>query len=307
MVGAGQQAGGGLGFHHHQPWCRAVGRAHLGRHRRRHAADAALHEDMAGRRPGPLVHRFIGHHPVALHDVARHLGIAVPRGVGDHEPAIGLRDGGSFAHGIIVSAGDHADLRAVMGDGVDAALADAFMHENHAGGAEALRAPGDRAAVIAVGGTGEGDAGGGGAETPGDEVGGAGIGGDAAPGQFIGQHHPNRIGPAQRLETAEPEAAGFIFDAQSGDADFRSQRRQIPQRGDGIAGPGGDFGFGAAEPAFGQHHGAGGAELRIGEQAERVRCDHTGSMKPDRLSVTPTPCPVGRKRALRGRRAGAAR
>ena len=87
------------------------------------------------------VDRLVGHQPVALHHVDRHRGVARPRGVGDHQPALGRGDVGGGAHRVVVGAGHAPDLGAESGDRLGAGFADRFVDEDHAAAAEALTRP----------------------------------------------------------------------------------------------------------------------------------------------------------------------
>ena len=52
------------------------------------------------------------------------------------------------------------------------------------------------------------------------------------------QQTRDRVGTAQRLETAEAKASAFVFVVQAGDTDLSCQTVQSDQRGPCIAGPG---------------------------------------------------------------------
>ena len=88
QFGARQQAGGTIRFHHDQRRRRLKARPHLHRDRGGHAADTTLDEHMRRRLAVPLVGGLVSHQPVALHDLARHFGVAVPRCVRHDEPAM---------------------------------------------------------------------------------------------------------------------------------------------------------------------------------------------------------------------------
>ena len=159
----------------------------------------------------PLVGGLVRHQPVALHDLPRHLGVAAPGRVRHDEPALRLRLPRCFAHGVVVGAGDPAHLRAIAGDRVHPTLAYALVDEDHAATVEALRAPGHGAAVIAVGGAGDGDPLGGAPVAACCQIGRARLRRHAATRQFGGQHGGHRVGAAERLEAAEAEAGRLVL------------------------------------------------------------------------------------------------
>src|SRR5262249_56608874 len=121
---------------------------------RRQPPHPALHEYM-GRKRGALLERLLDHQAVALHHIARDIGIAFVGGVGDHVPAVcgGIGDG--VPHGVVEGSFHAANLCAVGGDRTATALAYCPVHVDDAAAAEGLCAPGHRSAVIAVGGAGD--------------------------------------------------------------------------------------------------------------------------------------------------------
>ena len=109
------------------------------------------------RRPlAELLHGFFHHQLVALHDVARHVHVAGVGGVGDDEPAVPFGVLGRPADGVVVVAGGAHDLGAVGGNRRAAALPHRLVDIDDAAAAEGAGTPGDRAAVVAVGGAGHG-------------------------------------------------------------------------------------------------------------------------------------------------------
>ncbi len=192
------------------------------------------------RAAGQLRDRFVRHHAIAVHHVPRNLGVAFVGGVGDDGPAFGRRRLRGMAHGVVVAAGDPPHLGAIGGDRIGATLADAFGDEDHGARAEHRRPPGDRAAVIAVGGAGDRD----GAR-------------DVAMRARCERLHrrararsaldrrlddaADRIGTAERLEAAGDEALALVLEPDRAEAEPRGKARQGDQGRRRIAGPRGDF------------------------------------------------------------------
>ena len=109
-----------------------------------------------GWRARHLLERFINHHAVTLHNVARHVDISFVRRVRDNQPAIG--SGFDIAWSRVVIITRHAaNFGAVARDHVGAALTHGGVDVDHAAGAEHARPVGDRSTVVAVSGAGDGD------------------------------------------------------------------------------------------------------------------------------------------------------
>ena len=221
---------------------------------RRHAADAGLQEHMAWRAViGQLADGLGRHHRVALGDVAwRDFGDVVG-GVGDDVPALLLRGVLGFTHRIVVTAGVAAHLGPKRGDGGFAALAHRLVDENDAKGAEHLRPPGHRPAMIAIGGGGDGQARSGFGVAPGQKV----IDGDLVRpgdrGQLAHQHAGDGKGAPQRLEAQKSEPVRLVLVVQACHPGGARQTRQGQQRREAIAGPGADDGFCGGKAACVQH------------------------------------------------------
>ncbi len=95
---------------------------------------------------------------------------------------------------------------------------------------KALRTPGHGAAVIAVGGAGDGDARGRLPEAVTDQIGRVRIGRDAASVKLGRQHARHRIGATQRLEAAQAEARRFVLQPDRIQARLAREGGQIAQR-----------------------------------------------------------------------------
>ena len=109
-LGAGEEAGGPVGLDHDED--RALAAAQLPeprQHAGRQATDAAGHEDVGDVRRG--VEDLGRQHRVALHDVAGHVGVAWPGGVGDDLPAFPLGHDRRVADGVVIGAGHDARPR----------------------------------------------------------------------------------------------------------------------------------------------------------------------------------------------------
>jgi len=150
-------------------------------------------------------------------------------------------------------------------DGLGAAGADCCVQEHDAACAELPRAPGDAAAVVAVGGAGDGDEAG--VVAACEEVGGA--GGGAAAGELDQQDVGDGVGTAERLDAAEAEAVALVLEPNGADAGLGGQGREIVQRRLGVARPARDFRLGAAEAAGGEDDGAGSARVLVDEPVQR--------------------------------------
>ncbi|MNF69157.1 hypothetical protein D3C84_510320 [compost metagenome] len=94
---------------------------------------------------------FSGDGAVALHDVARDLLVALIGGIGNHQPAVPLRERRRFRDRLVVVAADAHDLRAIGRNGRFALNADMGVQHDHAAAADALGRSGQRPAVVAVG------------------------------------------------------------------------------------------------------------------------------------------------------------
>jgi hypothetical protein len=232
---------------------------------------------------GPLIRRLVGHQPVALHDVARHLGVARPGGVGDDEPAMRLGVTRAGADRIVIGSGHAPDLGTERGDRCLPARADGLVEGDDAAAVEPGGGPGEGAAMVAVGGGGDGDAARGLGVAAAGQIGRARGCRDISSRQLPGEQVGDRVRATQRLETAETETAGFVLEPD------RSGQRQIEQRGRCVTVPTRDLCLRAAKSGGGQGHEARGAVARVHDQGE---CGH-------RLTVTPR---RARCKLLHGRR-----
>ena len=175
-----------------------------GQHRGGKAADAALHEDMA--RARALGERLADHHDVALHHRLRHLLVARPGGVGDDLPAVlppGVR---AEPDQVVVGAAGPHHLGPERRDGLGAPRAYALVHEDHRLDPGLPGAPGDRAAVVAVGRAGNGQ----------------------TVGAMPARQALDRIGAAERLEALRARSGG--------PRPCRAARRRRPRRRSARAG-----------------------------------------------------------------------
>ena len=227
--GAGEQAGGAFRLDHHDVRrVRPEPLAGIGGDGGCEAADARLQEDVR-RRLEQRVQRLADRRRIALHHRQRDRFIAFPRGVGDHGPAFPRGGLGRDAHGIVIAAGDAAHIGAEGGHRVGPRLRDAGMDEDHRRAAGRSGAPGDRAAMIAVGGAGDGHARSDSADIGRGEVGRRELAAELALG--FGEHQRgDRIGAAQRLEAAQAEPLAFVLDMDQRNTVFRGKRRQRDQR-----------------------------------------------------------------------------
>ena len=103
-------------------------------------------------------------------------------------------------------------------DGVGAPRAYALVHEDHRLCADLPGAPGDGAAVVAVGRAGDGQ----------------------TVGAMPARQALDRIGAAERLEALQREAVALVLVEQLGDAGLGGNRREPAKRRRRIAGPGPD-------------------------------------------------------------------
>ncbi|OIQ75582.1 hypothetical protein GALL_427470 [mine drainage metagenome] len=151
------QAVGPGGLHHRKEWsARRIAFPEIGAHGRGETTDTGLHEDMGWPCPD-LAHGLLDHQLVALHHVPGHVHVTRIGRVRDHEPPIGVGVARSLPHGVVVVARSADDTCAEALYGPLAHPADAGMDVDHAPAPEQLRPPGDRAAVVAIGGAGHGD------------------------------------------------------------------------------------------------------------------------------------------------------
>ncbi|MCY1510417.1 hypothetical protein D9M68_447930 [compost metagenome] len=198
-------------------------------HTGREPADAALHDDVGEgtRRAGPgVLEQFVHEDAVALHHVTRNLFVAFVGGVGNHLPAVRLRQPRGLFHRGVVVAGDAHDLGAERGDGRLALFADLRVQHDHAATAHALRGRGQCATVVAVG-RADGDEVAQRRRVPAREQ----VGGCPAPLRPAAQHQAQQgHGRAEHLEAAERGAPRFVLDGHLRDAQLRGEPEQRPCR-----------------------------------------------------------------------------
>ena len=214
----------------------------MSRDRGSHAAHPALNENVSrqlARRQ--LLQGLLCHDRIALHHVAGHVHVALVGGVGDDVPAVlsGILCGA--ADRVVIVARHHDDARAIALDGLLARFTDGSVNIDYALAAELLRAPGDGPAMVAVGGTGDGDAGYDVGMAPPDEVGGGGGWSHSALGKLGDQQAQDRVGAAQRFEATEAEASAFVLVPEAADSCGSGQAWERVQRRRLIALPGCDL------------------------------------------------------------------
>jgi len=219
-----------------------------------------------GRRLGHGIQRLAHQHGVALGHQGRDRLVAGPRGVGQHGPALGLGHPCRFDDGIVVAAVHPDDPGAEALDRRHAFVADAAVHEDRRLGADQLGALGHRSPVVAVGGAGERHRGGHSTDGVGLEI------ADVnrvtqTTGRLLEHQAGHDVGPAQRLEAAEPQPVSLVLDEHRshpelvGEAVEAVQRRgvvvlAVRQVGDRLVGPGGTQRghiLGQRRPAVGWH------------------------------------------------------
>jgi hypothetical protein len=224
---------------------------------------------------------LLGDDAVALHDAARNGAVALIGGVGNHFPAFGGGDCGGVVHGIVVAAWHAHDLGAMGGDRRCAAFAHRRMDDDDAAAMEEPRPPGDRAAVIAVGGAGHGDAFG--------EMAPAAVGERrrrhrslARLRHRVGEQAEDGIGAPERLEALEAEAMGLVLEEEAFDAERGGRAPEVDERRRGVGRPRGDLAMGGAETVLVEHrlqrravergtrHGAGIMKMRDGHPRTKV-------------------------------------
>ena len=118
---------------------------------------------------------------------------------------------------VVGAAGPH-HLGPKRRDGLGAPRAYALVHEDHRLDPGLPGAPGDRAAVVAVGRAGDGQ----------------------TLGAMLARQALDCVGAAERLEAPEPEAVALVLVEQLGDAGLGGNRREPAKRRRRIAGPGPD-------------------------------------------------------------------
>ncbi|MNV54068.1 hypothetical protein D3C71_1462390 [compost metagenome] len=187
---------------------------------------------------------LVGHHRVSLHHVLGHFHVAGIGGVGHHIASKPRRVLGGLADGIVVVAGGAHHLCAVLLDRPLAAFADGRMDIDHALAAKALRAPGHRTAMIAVGRAGHRHGLRQFPVTAGQQIVDRQVVAPQPGRELAQQLAADRVGPAQRLEAAQPEAAAFVLVADGRHAGLARQTGQVAQRRGLIAGPAADLRLG---------------------------------------------------------------
>ena len=120
---------------------------------------ADLQENMGGPEPcqGHLIHCFHAHGRVTLHDPEGDLGVAFPRCVLDHIPAIFLRPSTAQPDGVIVVEVGYDHSRSVGADVLNSGAGGTLGHVDDRMLVKLLRGPGNTPSVIAVCGRREGD------------------------------------------------------------------------------------------------------------------------------------------------------
>ena len=106
------------------------------------SADAGLDEDVRGR-VAELAERLVDHHGIALHHVARNLGVAGIGRVGDHDPAVRVRVGRRLSHGIVIGTRHAADFGSIGRNRICATFADGRVDIDDAFAAETMGTPRD--------------------------------------------------------------------------------------------------------------------------------------------------------------------
>jgi hypothetical protein len=152
------------------------------------------------------------------------------------------------------------------------------VDEDHAATVEALRTPGHGAAVIAVGGAGDGDPLGGAPVAARCQVGRACLRRHAATRQFGGQYGGHCVGAPESLEAAEAEASRFVLQPETRHACLPGDRRQIMQQRHCVAVPSDDLRLGVLEARIRENSRPHSVEARIGEQAEGHGAKHRGTV-----------------------------
>ena len=171
---------------------------------------------------------------VALHDPARHLFIARPRGVLDQE-LVGTggraRGGG---HGVVVRGAAEDDRGALRLDGPHGGVTHTARDVDAGAQAQQGGHAGDGAAVVAVRGGDDRELGGArGAQTVPQALDRDVLGGQPDPLGHGAAHGPRGT---EDLEGRQAQAVGLVLDEHPADAELRGQGGQLPQGGGGVAG-----------------------------------------------------------------------
>ena len=99
---------------------------------------------------------FNKHGSIALHDPLWHILVPLPRGIGDHFPAVFLRVNRRLAHCVIIISIHHDHPSTLALDAADAVLRSERVHVDHGRKAHLAGCPRHAGAVIAIGGGGKG-------------------------------------------------------------------------------------------------------------------------------------------------------
>ena len=129
------------------------------RHTRRQTSHAALQQHMGIchlTRGCARFNRLSRNRGIALHHIARHIFIAVIRGIGNHLPAVCLCQTRRFYHRLIVIACNAHNLRTIGTDGGLALLTHVRVQHYHAATATILCRCRQSTAMVAIGGTDDG-------------------------------------------------------------------------------------------------------------------------------------------------------
>ena len=180
----------------------------------------------AGRARRHALEQFIGDHAVALHDVARHVLVAVVRSIGNDLPAVDLGEAPGLAHRIVVVAGHPHDARAERGDRGLALGTDVGMQHDHAAAADALRRRGKRPAMVAVGRADHGELAQALRMAAGEQV----FGGEHRLGPLALDQPQQRDRRAQHLEAAQRRTSRLILQVELAEAQAPRQAGQATQR-----------------------------------------------------------------------------
>src|SRR5207249_2287875 len=129
----------------------------------------------------------------------------------DERPALGLGGLGAEASRLVIGLPRADDVGSESADRLLPPLADLLVEVDHGPAADELRAPGERAAVVAVGRARDDDR----------------LELAAAPAV---REPRDREGAAERLEAAEPEAAGLVLDVERGETELSGQPAQLDER-----------------------------------------------------------------------------
>ena len=210
-------------------------------HGGREPTDAALHEEVRGVVSARLREHLLHHHAVALHDDGGDTGVLVVRGVRDQEPSVRAGVRGALADRVVVVAGDPMNDRPVSGDRPLARLADVGVEVDAATASEHLRSPGHRAAVVAVRGARDGEAGDARPVTAGQQVAGGGVP-VACGDEVLLKQTEHRVGAAEGLEAVQPETLVLVLVRYGGEVQSTRKPRQGHQRSRPVARPGRNLG-----------------------------------------------------------------